>query len=874
MDGDRRHAAGTAAMRHHSAAAAYGQRRRFESFGANGSARPLSGSRRKDARPPTSYGGGYLGSAGWAEDRPDRPPLSGAGFGCGGSGASHPPHGGLTRQASAPVIGRQASPEASFDHYGRGSPQHHASLEASFARSQALRRASSSSGLHGGHGHGHSHGHGGGGGYGASGNLRGPSGHQASSSGYRAGLSSSAPRRRPYESTPLRGFEQRSADGLGGSFRSSPMHAGAPHAAAPPGRPGTAGGSFQHRSDALQLESRLTRLLQEHSLQSEVASRRGGGGHHPPPYAAAGHHRRPGGYGGKPGSEESFGYGGVPHSNSTTVPADSRYSTPGSHADRRTGASPAGSADLRGRSPASAQGRRGMRLPGGHGIHEPTPPGSELSTYGRRQAAAASGGFGRPPHAGSYDGSHLSVGSLAGAAADGALPESRLKIYSDLFEEVIERDRVFGSLLRKIKTAYDSLLLRVPDMQAVPPMPGSRSACLESSHYADSLSTTQHLHGNNSNEPTTRNEAWEMQRENHVLKDLVERLHLELEEAVRREQRWKQKATKLKTRGGADGNGQDPTDAAMYDDWQHRGHGGAPDDQIAAQKAHHAANRSPPKGMQTAEAGGHAGAHAHQPHMREQHHHGQHGHGDDPRLYQPLQDGDGGSMLMEHPGIAKANDSIQHELEMQAGKDLPPLPAVVGGGPPPRFHLNRREPSMQSEGEQQLLNQGGLLSVSSISAQTSPPPPIDPHAAQGDDSARSTDSGMLPQRPTRKIIVKPPQVTPLDFSRLQQQLEEEDDYDDYADEGVGPEGGAMYDDQEYAQQQQRMFQHGVAPPGAGHGGMDSRGELVDDEDDGLLEDDQLEGEDYDDDLGVAGERHQRLDLGALGDPSDLLDDEC
>merc|ERR1740130_344106 len=58
-----------------------------------------------------------------------------------------------------------------------------------------------------------------------------------------------------------------------------------------------------------------------------------------------------------------------------------------------------------------------------------------------------------------------------------------------------------------------------------------------------------------SNEPTTRAEggqAFEMQRENRVLKDLVERLHLELEEAVRREHRWKQKVTKLKSRDPSD----------------------------------------------------------------------------------------------------------------------------------------------------------------------------------------------------------------------------------------------------------------------------------------------------------------------------------
>merc|ERR1719203_1209325 len=55
-----------------------------------------------------------------------------------------------------------------------------------------------------------------------------------------------------------------------------------------------------------------------------------------------------------------------------------------------------------------------------------------------------------------------------------------------------------------------------------------------------------------SNEPTTRAEqgmeAWEMQRENIELKDLVERLHLELEEAIKREHRWKQKVVKLKAK--------------------------------------------------------------------------------------------------------------------------------------------------------------------------------------------------------------------------------------------------------------------------------------------------------------------------------------
>merc|ERR1711871_359688 len=45
-----------------------------------------------------------------------------------------------------------------------------------------------------------------------------------------------------------------------------------------------------------------------------------------------------------------------------------------------------------------------------------------------------------------------------GISEDNCLPESRLKVYSNLFEEVIERDKVYGSLLRKVKTAYDSFL--------------------------------------------------------------------------------------------------------------------------------------------------------------------------------------------------------------------------------------------------------------------------------------------------------------------------------------------------------------------------------------------------------------------------------
>ncbi|CAK9076103.1 Uncharacterized protein SCF082_LOCUS36760 [Durusdinium trenchii] len=117
--------------------------------------------------------------------------------------------------------------------------------------------------------------------------------------------------------------------------------------------------------------------------------------------------------------------------------------------------------------------------------------------------------------------------------------ESQLKIYSDLFEEVIERDRVFGPLLRKVKGAYDSLLSQAPQAPSIPAMPAPREE-----------RTPGSLRASRSSEPTLRVEApadaWELHRENQALKDLIERLHMELEEAVKREQRWKAKAAKLK----------------------------------------------------------------------------------------------------------------------------------------------------------------------------------------------------------------------------------------------------------------------------------------------------------------------------------------
>merc|ERR1719188_619560 len=132
---------------------------------------------------------------------------------------------------------------------------------------------------------------------------------------------------------------------------------------------------------------------------------------------------------------------------------------------------------------------------------------------------------------------------------------SRLRVYSDLFEEVIERDGVFGSLLRKIKTAYEGVLGDDPMQPGMAPegVPdwGPDHLGVDSSHD-----------GPHSSEPTTRAEdrlaAKEMVRENRVLRDLVERLHLELEEAVKREHRWRQKVAQLKARVDLDHSRQTP----------------------------------------------------------------------------------------------------------------------------------------------------------------------------------------------------------------------------------------------------------------------------------------------------------------------------
>jgi hypothetical protein len=80
---------------------------------------------------------------------------------------------------------------------------------------------------------------------------------------------------------------------------------------------------------------------------------------------------------------------------------------------------------------------------------------------------------------------------------------AKMRIYEQLFDAIIERDKVFGGLLRKVKSAY--------------------SAYLATPHATDAREPA----GGRSDAAQTENA--ELKAENATLKDLVERLHRELQ---------------------------------------------------------------------------------------------------------------------------------------------------------------------------------------------------------------------------------------------------------------------------------------------------------------------------------------------------------
>lgn len=667
------------------------------------------------------------------------------------------PFAGLTRQASAPSLAAQGSnPNVSYEASMLSAPGG-TSYDRTLQRSSpAMRRSASASSI----------------------GLRGAPPRPGS-----AGV----PRRRPFE-----------APSVGNTANQRP------------------------RADALQLESRLTERLREHSLSTgDVSAAASGVG----ASAAAGGTRHGGAAQALPRWRPTPGH----------WQPDSRFSTPASYLDTTSAGSPGLDATLQ-----HAQRRRAHQPRGG--------------SFGRPPVAPHHESFLGP----SFDGSGL--GHPDAGYEDTLMPEARLKIYSDLFEEVIERDRVFGSLLRKIKTAYDTMLLRGPDM--VPPMPD-----MDGQRGLDPSAVARAAYGGvRSTEPTSRPEdasqAWEVHRENNMLKDLVERLHLELEEAVRRETRWRNKASKLKARADNSASQQSlaaaraleghpqhaggqqqgrprahsnqahyvPSTVAMAPDMVQLppGHGGGYMHSDAYEEAHHWQHRSHKDGG--ANAAHHAGLAAHEAASAAAAA-AAHGHGVGPGFdggscagapdmvgnYHSCAHGSNGAAQKVQPAgnVHGHGHGHAHQASVPGGSS-----ACAGHGmqhPVPHvYDASRREPTAADfePAADVTLNQGGLLSLSTISPQTSPPPPPpqQPASPGALDTGRSTDSGMLPQRPDRRVVIRPSKVPPLDFARLKQLEEEEDEVDEqqYAQQGYDREpmdDVDFHDQQDILEYIQALQQH-------------------------------------------------------------------
>jgi hypothetical protein len=252
-----------------------------------------------------------------------------------------------------------------------------------------------------------------------------------------------------------------------------------------------------------------------------------------------------------------------------------------------------------------------------------------------------------------------------------------------------------------------------------------------------------------------------MHRENRVLKDLVEKLHLELEEAVKREHRWKQKVVKLKARSETSGLGGQPP---------------LPHHQQAYLAEHHHADMIGAGGCAVVAPGFMPPCYATADGYIDEGYPGGHA---------------AGTQVAGYP-VSEECWPQMSGYQVPLGASMPGSGTVLGAK---SFHPSRREPGLADllgAADGGPLNQGGLLSISSISAQNSAPP----HPESLDmgvgvsctDSARSTDSGMLPQRPTRRQVMKPDRVPSLDFSRLKpEQVEEADEEEDEEEEEMEDE---------------------------------------------------------------------------------------
>jgi len=253
-------------------------------------------------------------------------------------------------------------------------------------------------------------------------------GGSPSEGGY-GGLGNSPMLRRTMSATCMgnRGGIPRPSFGHGGRRYESPSRYGTPDRG-PDSFVSRGVTGSQPRVDALQLESRLKERLREHSLLSHEGTR--------PPTADM-HHRAP-------------MWPSSPFNRGRRY--DERFAGRSPYADQHGAPHPSFDESWCGGQPCPDRHNSSMSMMSSHHMGD--------SHYGHS-------GY----HGASQD--HFVDGPCPQSMGldDTSMPESRFKVYSDLFEEVIERDRVFGSLLRKIKNSYDFMVMNGMQPQGMPPLP-------------------------------------------------------------------------------------------------------------------------------------------------------------------------------------------------------------------------------------------------------------------------------------------------------------------------------------------------------------------------------------------------------------------
>ncbi|CAD7934400.1 unnamed protein product [Amoebophrya sp. A25] len=106
--------------------------------------------------------------------------------------------------------------------------------------------------------------------------------------------------------------------------------------------------------------------------------------------------------------------------------------------------------------------------------------------------------------------------------------DKKLKIYQDLFDELIARDTTFGPLLSKIKDGYETLLQDA------------------SSSNSSDFSTRNLQEGPSSNNPSTRRNVEVVEAETSLIESSCSELRQRIKDSRERRQRIEEEITLLK----------------------------------------------------------------------------------------------------------------------------------------------------------------------------------------------------------------------------------------------------------------------------------------------------------------------------------------